>query len=339
MLSLRQSLCLMMGTIGMTTASFAGSGGEGAAATRVTVEKSAAGPQVLIDGKLFAAYVTDTGRQPAVWPIHGPNGYPMTRSWPLGPRGVHEETDHPHHESLWFSHGGVNGHDFWAVAKSGPTTHIVQKELLRCEAVDGGVVIETANDWNAGDKTIITDTRRLTFGVLGDGAEAPRFLDFHITLHASEGPAAFADTKEGTFGVRVAGVMKVDAKQGGEVLNSRGQRDAAAWGQPAEWVDYHGPLAAPSGADAAPHGGVVVMSHPDSFRPACRWHVRTYGLFAANPFGAKDFPAGEPTQGAVTLEQGESLSLHYRTVFYAGDVGVETIEAWFSNFAGAPEAN
>ncbi len=314
--------------------------GEPATAFRtaaISVESNPAGKRVLVDDELFAEYVIDTGRQPAVWPIHGPSGLAMTRSWPLGPRGSHEEIDHPHHESLWFSHGGVNGHDFWAVAKKGPTTHIVHQEFLRCEAVDdgspaGAVVIETANDWNAGDETILTDKRRLTFGLLGDAADSPRYIDFQINLIASEGAATFADTKEGTFGVRVPGVMKVDAKLGGKIRNSRGQLDEAAWGQAAEWVDYHGPLSATTDPPKQT-GGIVIMAHPDAFRPECRWHVRTYGLFAANPFGKKDFPAGTPAQGAVTLDEGETLSLRYRVVFYTGDVGAETIGDWFDTFA------
>jgi hypothetical protein len=246
-----------------------------------------------------------------------------------------EEIDHPHHESLWFSHGGVNGHDFWAVAKNGPRTHIVHKEFARCETIGDKVVIETANDWNAGDETIITDKRRLTFGLLEDAMAAPRYIDFEIDLVASEGPATFADTKEGTFGARVSGPLTVDNKLGGKIRNSRGETDGMAWGRPAEWVDYSGPLTATSDGDQ-PTGGIVIMSHPESFRPVCRWHVRTYGLFAANPFGGdKDFPKGKPLQGAVTLDEGESLSLHYRVVFYGGDVQAETIGNWFDAFAGA----
>lgn len=299
----------------------------------VSIESTPAGKRVLVDDQLFAEYLTDTGRQPAVWPVNGPSGVAMTRSWPLGPRQPTEEVDHPHHESLWFSHGGVNGHDFWAVAKGKPKTHIVHKEFVRSDVMDGAATIETANDWTAGGETIITDTRRLTFGLLGDAADSPRYIDFQIKLIASEGPATFADTKEGTFGVRVSAPLTVDSKLGGKIRNSRGESDDKAWGKPAEWVDYSGPLTATSDGEP-PTGGVVIMSHPDSFRPVCRWHVRTYGLFVANPFGGdKDFPKGDPPQGAVTLDKGESLSLQYRVVFYAGTVDAETIGKWYDAFA------
>lgn len=301
-------------------------------ASTISVETTPGGKRILVGDQLFAEYLTDTGRQPAVWPINGPSGMAMTRSWPLGSRRLTEEIDHPHHESLWFSHGGVNGHDFWAVAKDKPKTHIVHKAFVRDDVVDNVAIIETANDWTAGGKTIITDMRRLTFGVLGDTGE-PRYIDFQIKLFANDGPATFADTKEGTFGVRVSGPMTVDAKLGGKIRNSRGEFDDMAWGKPAEWVDYSGPLWGLTDQQKST-GGIVIMSHPDSFRPVPRWHVRTYGLFAANPFGGeKDFPKGEPAQGAVTLEEGDSLALSYRVVFYSGAIESETIDQWFDDFS------
>ena len=43
--------------------------------------------------------------------------------------------------------------------------------------------------------------------------------------------------------------------------------------------------------------------------------MRTYGLFAANPFGQKDFPNPEAAkQGAVTIKKGDSLTLRYRVL-------------------------
>ena len=37
----------------------------------------------------------------------------MTRTYPLGDALEHEAEDHIHHRSLWFTHGDVNGVDFW----------------------------------------------------------------------------------------------------------------------------------------------------------------------------------------------------------------------------------
>jgi hypothetical protein len=44
--------------------------------------------------------------------------------------------------------------------------------------------------------------------------------------------------------------------------------------------------------------------------------VRNYGLFAANPFGYKDFGLGKT--GEYTLEPGKSLHFGYRVIFHTG---------------------
>ena len=76
--------------------------------------------------------------------------------------------------------------------------------------------------------------------------------------------------------------MDVKNKTGGRITNAEGLTDLKAWGQPSPWVDYVGPV----------HGktvGIAILNHPRSFRYPTTWHVRDYGLFAANPFGWHDF--------------------------------------------------
>ena len=127
--------------------------------------------------------------------------------------------------------------------------------------------------------------------------------------------------------MRVADSMRVEAKQGGHIVNSDGKENAAAWGLPARWVDYTGPV---EGEVA----GIAIMSHPKSFRPLPRWHVRTYGLFAANPFGQKDFPdQAAAKQGEFTLKKGESITLRYRVLLHRGKTGSAAIEQAFRQFA------
>ena len=175
-----------------------------------------------------------------------------------------------------------------------------------------------------GDKRVCEDERTLIFGSEPDGS---RWIDFTITIKANDGDVTFGDTKEGSFAVRVADSMRVDAKKGGHIVNSEKQLNAAAWGQPARWVDYTGPVEGET-------VGIAIMSHPQSFRPTPRWHVRAYGLFAANPFGEKDFPnPGAADQGAVTIKKGDSLTLKYRVWLHKGDTNVEAIEREYRDFA------
>ena len=121
--------------------------------------------------------------------------------------------------------------------------------------------------------------------------------------------------------------MKVTAKKGGQILNSEGQMDVAAWGQPASWVDYTGPI-----DDEIV--GIAILNHPQSFRYPTHWHVRTYGLFAANPFGLSDFyGAKKDVDGSLELKADDSFSLFYRVIFHRGTTKKAGIAEAFQRYA------
>ncbi len=258
-----------------------------------------------IDGQPFAEYLVKSGSKPIIWPLYGPTGKKMTRSWPLE-QDVPGETDrdHIHQRSLWFTHGDVNGIDFWSEGKG----RIEHREFVRAEGGPEAVLI-TRNDWLSpdGSKLICQDERKFTFG----GDQDARWIDADIEIKATAGPVTFGDTKEGSFGVRVPSSMRVESKKGGKIVNSEGQTNLMAWGKPAAWVDYHGPVDDET-------VGIAILNHPTSFRFPTYWHVRTYGLFAANPFGLNDFTHGKK-HGEYTLPEGETLKLRYRVLLHKGD--------------------
>ncbi len=275
------------------------------ATAEVTAEPAEGKVVIKIDRQPFAEYLVTSGQTPAlgpvVWPIIGPTGKPMTRAYPMA-EGPAERKDHPHHRSLWFNHGDVNGLSFWHKEA------IRHREFVKVASGQQAVIV-AINDWIAPDgKKVCEDQRTLTFGAEG----ASRFIDFEIVVKATNGPVKFGDTKEGSFGVRVAGTMKVDAKQGGRIVNSEGQVDKDAWGKPAAWVDYQGPV---DGQTV----GVAILNHPSSFRYPTYWHVRTYGLFAANPFGLHNFKGAKEVDGSHTIEPGGSMTLRYRVLLHTGD--------------------
>jgi hypothetical protein len=299
-----------------------------AALAEITAEKSERGVVVKIDGQLFTEYLTKAGTSPAMWPIIGPTGKPMTRSYPVGPRERGETDDHPHHQSLWFTHDEVSGNNFWSQNRNdrrpGSGAQVNHREFVEVESDGTTARIVTRNDWMGGDKKILEDERTIVCGKRDDNS---RFIDFTITLKATEGDVTFADTKEGTFAVRVADTMRLEARKGGRIVNSAGQENDDAWGMPAKWVDYTGPV---DGETV----GVAIMSHPKSFRPNTRWHVRGYGLFAANPFGHRDFPKPElAEQGAVTIAKGDELTLRYRVLFHRGSTESAGMTEAFEEFA------
>jgi hypothetical protein len=302
----------------------------------VTAEKSADKVTVKIDGKLFTEYLTRSGSKPILWPVIGPTGAPMTRSYPME-KVAGEATDHIHQCSFWFTHGNVNGIDFWSEgAKAGKQNH---KEFVR---VEGGkqAVIVTRNDWVGPDgKKVLEDERRLVLFPLRDH----RVIDYDITLTASAGPVTFGDTKEGSFGIRIAESARVD-RGTGRILNSEGHIDNAStvktpqtWGKRASWVDYSGPMKDAEGKEHL--AGIAILNHPSSFRFPTYWHVRTYGLFAANPFGVHDFEGKGTEEGAgnYKLPQGQSMRLKYRVIFHTGQGEAAQIKKAFDEYTAQVE--
>jgi hypothetical protein len=218
-----------------------------------------------------------------------------------------ERRDHPHHRSFWFGHGDVNHVDFWTESRGAGT--IRHEAFVRVER-QPVPVIETRNGWltEAGEK-LCSDYRTISFG-----ADAERrWIDFDIVLvNDSELPVVFGDTKEGSFGVRVAESLKVDAGRGGMIVNSLGARNRDAWGRQASWVDYHGLV-------DNEFLGIAVLNHPNSFRFPTYWHVRTYGLLAANVFGVHNFKNTHEESGAHTLESGQSIAFYFRVILHRGN--------------------
>ncbi len=291
------------------------------ACAEITVEPSEKGAVVKVDGEFFTEYVTGFGEGeireiPILWPILGPTGKAMTRSYPMAEGHKSERKDHPHHRSLWFNHGDVNGFSFW---HRDPIKHVRFVEMT--SGPTGKIVTE--NEWTDREGNIqCCDQRTLVFGADANS----RWIDVEIVVKAGDIPVKFGDTKEGTFGVRVAGTMKIDAAKpnarhgvpetdpswGGHVVNSEGDRDGDAWGKRAAWVDYYGPVEDET-------LGLAILNHPSSFRFPTYWHVRTYGLFAANPFGIHDFEKDETKDGSHTLQPGESMVFRYRVLLHQGD--------------------
>ena len=101
---------------------------------------------VKIDGQLFTEYLVKSGTKPILWPIIGPTGKPMTRDYPMRDRPG-EQKDHPHQRSLWFTHGDVNGTNFWAQPEQ--ASYVGRIEHLRFVKVASGkpAVIVTQNAW------------------------------------------------------------------------------------------------------------------------------------------------------------------------------------------------
>lgn len=277
--------------------------------------------RVEIDGRLFTQYIYNKYRSPILYPIIGPYGIGMTRNWPMRKAVPGESHDHPHHKSLWFAHGDVNGYDFWA-GKVGKPGKIVQTEILKISSGPERGVIKTRNKWvGVKDGNVVcTDVRTLTFHTV-PGA---KIIDYKVTIHASHGDVVFGDTKEGTMAIRTHPALRLIDK--GNALNSKGVRGRDVWGDRANWVGYWATI---NGKTV----GVAIFDHPANPRHPTWWHARHYGLIAANPFGISYFADKPKGAGKMRIPAGESVTFRYRFVFHKGSPKEAEIRKLYRKYA------
>jgi hypothetical protein len=264
--------------------------------------------RIEINGRLFTEYFYKDVPRPYYYPLIGPGEAAMTRNWPMKTTPG-EEHDHKHHRSLWFAHGAINGHDFWSEDKDfGKTVH---DGFLEIKSGKESGVIKSRNNWvTANGQRVCTDEQ--TLRVYTPQRPNERIFDFEITIHADDADVTFGDTKEGAMAVRLAQTMTLKGG-GGHIVNSAGVRDGQTWGKRAEWCDYYGPV---DGKTV----GVAIFDHPQNPRHPTWWHVRDYGLFAANPFGRHDFEKlPDKAAGDLVVPAGKSVTFRYRFYLHEGD--------------------
>lgn len=308
-----------------------------ASAANFTVAKTdSGGATVQVDGQPFAEFVVDQANKTYLFPIYGPTGKLMTRSYPM--KDVPgEKQDHPHHRGLCFGHENIGGYDTWAEratfgeakGKAAEKANerikhlgsIKHREYTELKGGETGVIASVSDYLDANGKKTIEEHRKQTFRVAGD----TRIIDVDIELIATEGDVLVDDKKDSGLSIRVPTSMSVDTKLGGKIINSEGHTDADAWGKRATWCDFHGPV-------EGEHLGVAMLNHPSSFRHPTPWHARTYGLFTANPFGLQALDKTSES-GAFTLKKGDKITLRHRFIFHKGDEKAAKIAEAYEEYA------
>lgn len=259
--------------------------------------------------RYYTGALAEKHKKPFFWPLTA-QGVNLLRGYPVTPREG-EPADHPHHTGLYFCFGEVNGKEYWSKLP------ITPKAILKKEQGNGYARIVAQNAWGED----LAETQDVV--ILNAGADI--VMDWTITLKAVNGPVVFAKdmkmAKEGAFAARVAKELsfaKGDAPD--MILDSKGGKgEKAAREGAAPWVDY-------SGEVEGKKVGISIMNHPSSFRYPSDWHVRAYGLFAANPWILK---------GENALAKGESLTLKWRVYVHAGDAAAGKVADVFAGYANA----
>lgn len=287
---------------------------------------------VSIHGRSFTQYVYGKEwARPYLYPVVGPGGAGVTRNFPMRDDVSGETRDHPHHKSIYFTHGDVNGVDNWSESEGHGRTRHQSFAKLAGGPVYGDLWAE--NIWvDASEKPLLSQKTRLRFYALPDHA---RMFDAEVIFTADQGDVVFGDTKEGgLLSVRVATTM--DAKGAGTIETGTGAKgEAEAWGRPAPWCHYSGPVQAEGGPLIA---GIGVIDHPSNPRYPTHWHVRAYGLMTANPFGLSDFYKGEGRDGSMRIGAGETVAFRYRVLIHEGDAAAGKMKEHFLAFANPPKA-
>jgi Methane oxygenase PmoA len=285
---------------------------------------------VSIEGKPFTTYyVLPDVAKPYMMPLRTASGVVVTRGFPVendasagNPKASSFE---PHQRPLYWGHGNVDGLDFWQepVFDHYYTDHQNQAyghaKLLNMKA-EGDSITADFSLRDPSEREIARERQSFHFG----GADQTRIVDCEFTITATAGPVVFGDTKEGSFGIRLAQDL---SGARANMTNSQGAHgEKEIWGKPAEWVSYQGEV---GGRPAT----VSVFDHPSSFRHPTTWHARAYGLFAANPFGWREFSRDPNKDGSWTVGAGEKITFRYRVLIADGKQSSQELVKAYSEYA------
>jgi hypothetical protein len=208
------------------------------------------------------------------------------------------------HPGIWLALGDLGGADFWR--NKGRVTH--ERFTTAPEVKEGVLRFAVRNRYLDQERLVCQEDAAYSLGVVNGGY----LLSWDSTFSGSE-PFAFGDQEEMGLGIRLATPLCVKGGSG-TITTSAGKRnEQEAWGTQAKWCDY-------SGTVAGRRVGMLLMPHPENFRPS--WlHVRDYGLAVANPFGQKAFTRGMASR--VEIKPGEKLRLRLGVWIYDAPAGKE----------------
>jgi len=295
---------------------------------------------VSIRGKPFTTYYFGAeAPKPYLYPLRSAEGIIVTRGFPMVTSIPGESRDHPHHRSMFFAHGDINGVDFWGEAKFEEKTpvHVMGKAYTSEDLPKGRTVFTKLEESMGGPDS---GTLRAVFSLVGPdgkamgsetqeytfrGDESSRTIDCSFTITADQGtPLKVGDTKEGTFAIRVVRNLQEPAVK---MLNSEGAvGEKNIWGKRADWVDY-------SGVVGGERIGIAIFDNPHNIKHPTYWHARGYGLFAVNPFGEHDFYNDPKRDGSVAIAAGSSLTLCYRVLIHDGDAAEAKVAEAYERYA------
>ncbi len=273
--------------------------------------------------------------KPFINPILTPGGVNMLRE----PMPAYGEGEHPWQRGLTLMQGAINGVDCWGEFDRPGFGRTVQDEM----SIHRGplsLTIATGNTWYEVDRPLMSDRR--WYRLFDTGRDAV-VLDVLFTLITDHGPVTIGSTKEGGFlSIRVNPTM--NASGDGRMRNAYGANDeTGCWSRRAHWMDYCGPVGGeanetrPTGetgevretGETRQTAGFAVFDHPDNLRYPTAWHVRGYGLFAANCWMVWD---------DHHCDADTETTFRWRVIIHTGDTREAAIADRFLDYVDGPRA-
>ncbi len=279
---------------------------------------------ITINGQPFSDfYVGAEYPKPFLWPLRSVGGQVVTRRFPME-KVAGETTDHPHHRGLWIGFHDVNGFNFWENEFNQPGENrgkIVIVGTPKLAQRGKHATITAVFEWRDPTGRDILDEQRV-MTIYGQPSDR-RVIDIDSTFTAKVN-LKFADEKDGFFAIRLADTMT--EKSGGLISNADGAHtEKNVWGKPSNWVDYDGTV-------EGHKLGIAIFDHPANSNHPVRWHVRAYGLFAANPFALRAFNPQAAEQGGFNLGGSDQMRFRYRVIVHDGDVPNKRLNTWYSDY-------
>ncbi len=255
--------------------------------------------------------------KPFLWPLRSASGVVVSRGFPIEKREG-ETSDHTWQRGIWFSHGDINGVDYWRELGREKTGVLKPRSA---PAVSRGTIRIDLDLMTPAGKSLGLQREEFSFAQSGQNL----VIDAAATVAADRGVALkMGDTEEGWFGIRLHDGFRED--RGAVMTNSEGVKGRKIWGQRARWVDYTTQL---EGRTV----GVAAFDHPSNPKHPTYWHARHYGLCSANPFGERAFTRDKSRDGSVSIPEGGRLVFRYRVVIHPGDAAEAAVEKLYAQFA------
>jgi hypothetical protein len=254
------------------------------------------GPQIWLrwaDEPVVSYRAHPTQKYPYFYPVSGPvSGLSLT---------TESGSSYPHHRSLLFACDHLNGGNYWQGEVDAGQIVSDGLKLGACTS-ESAEIIDQCQWHKPGESAVMRDERSFKVTVAGPRL---RTIDARITWTAVA-DVTILKTNHSLFALRAA--QDITPWGGGTLVNSNGQEgEKATFGQEAQWCAYYGKRK----GNPELVEGIALLDHPQNPWSRCKWFTRDYGFISATPFNFIEKP--------WQLEAGQSVSLRYRVVLFAGD--------------------